>query len=299
MLGRLKSLIKVQSLTKIYSNGKGIRDVSFDVMEGEVFGFLGPNGAGKTTTLRHLMGFVNPSTGKATINGLDCRSDAAQIQKNLGYVPGEIAFYDNMTGNQFLTFIDELRGRRDNIRRSQLMSRFELESDRKIRKMSKGMKQKVALIAAFMHDPAVLILDEPTSGLDPLMQKRFVELIIEERNRGKTILMSSHLFDEIDQSCERVGIIREGKIVAVENIQSLKEALPQSFLITMEDEEDMNILRNSGLVYIQRGPLLVEISVKKDYDQMLRTLTQCKVAHMVSSPQTLEQIFMGFYGKER
>lgn len=292
-------MINVQSLTKIYSNGKGIRNVSFDVKEGEVFGFLGPNGAGKTATLRHLMGFVNPSSGKAKINGLDCRSESAQIQKNLGYVPGEIALCDNMTGSQFLSFIDELRGRKDNLRRGQLMSRFELESDRKIRKMSKGMKQKVALIAAFMHDPAVIILDEPTSGLDPLMQKRFVDLIIEERNRGKTILMSSHQFDEIDHTCERAGIIREGEIVAVDNIHSLKEALPQSFVVTLTDEKDMELLRNSDLDYIQRSSRIVEIFVKKDYDHMLRTLTQCKVAHMVSSPQTLEQIFMDFYGKER
>lgn len=292
-------MIKVQSLTKIYSNGKGIRNVSFDVKEGEVFGFLGPNGAGKTTTLRHLMGFVNPTSGTASIDGLDCRKDAAQIQKNLGYVPGEIAFYDYMTGIQFLTFIDELRGRKDNLRRDQLIDRFELEPGQKIRKMSKGMKQKVGLIAAFMHDPAVIILDEPTSGLDPLMQKRFIELIIEERNRGKTILMSSHLFDEIDHTCERAGIIREGEIVAVENILSLKGALPQSFVITLADGEDMKILQNSGLDYIQRAPYTVEIIIKEDYGHMLRILAQCKVAHMVSSPQTLEQIFMGFYGKER
>lgn len=292
-------MIEVQSLTKIYPNGKGIKDVSFDVKEGEVFGFLGPNGAGKTTTLRHLMGFLTPTSGKASINGLDCRSEAAQIQKNLGYVPGEIAFYDYMTGIQFLKFIDELRGRKDYIRRDQLIDRFELEPDRKIRKMSKGMKQKVGLIAAFMHDPTVIILDEPTSGLDPLMQKRFVELIIEERNRGKTILMSSHLFDEIDHTCERAGIIREGEIVAVEDILSLKGALPQSFVVTLTDEEDLKILQNSGLDYIQRASLTIEIIIKEDYDNMLRTLAQCNVAHMVSSPQTLEQIFMSFYGKER
>lgn len=291
-------MIKVHSLTKIYSNGKGIRDVSFDVQEGEVFGFLGPNGAGKTTTLRHLMGFVNPSSGKTSINGLDCRRNAAQIQKNLGYVPGEIAFYDNMTGIQFLKFIDELRGRNDSLRRDQLITRFELESDQKIRKMSKGMKQKVGLIAAFMHDPAVIILDEPTSGLDPLMQKRFVELIIEERNRGKTILMSSHLFDEVDHTCERVGIIRDGEIVAVENILSLKGALPKSFVVTLAHDEDMKTLQNSGLTYKERAPLLVEIIINEDYDHMLRTLSQCKVIHIDSPPQTLEQIFMGYYGKE-
>ncbi|UQZ32771.1 ABC transporter ATP-binding protein [Paenibacillus sp. PK3_47] len=292
-------MIKVESLTKIYPNGKGIRDVSFEVREGEVFGFLGPNGAGKTTTLRHMMGFVNSTSGKASINGLDCRNDAAQIHKNLGYVPGEIAFYDYMTGMQFLTFIDELRGRKDNIRRDQLIHRFELEPGGKIRKMSKGMKQKVGLIAAFMHDPEVIILDEPTSGLDPLMQKRFVELIIEERGRGKTILMSSHLFDEIDQTCERAGIIREGELVAVENIHALKAALPQSFIVTLADGDDMITLQNSPLNYIQKAPLTVEIFIKEDYDSMLRILSQCKVAHMASTPRTLEQIFMDFYGKER
>ncbi|MFD2412876.1 ABC transporter ATP-binding protein [Paenibacillus rhizoplanae] len=291
-------MIKVESLTKIYSNGKGIRDVSFEVQEGEVFGFLGPNGAGKTTTLRHLMGFINPSSGKASINGLDCRKDAAQIQKKLGYVPGEIAFYENMTGAQFLTFIDELRGRKDHTRRAQLMTRFELESDRKIRKMSKGMKQKVGLIAAFMNDPAVIILDEPTSGLDPLMQKRFVELITLERSRGKTILMSSHMLDEIDQTCERAGIIREGEIVAVEKIHILKEGLLQSFVVTLASEADMAIIQSSGLDYTPKGPLIVEIFVKQNYHDMLRTLADCKVIHMVSPPQTLEQIFMGFYGKE-
>ncbi|GGF81009.1 ABC transporter ATP-binding protein [Paenibacillus albidus] len=291
-------MIKVHSLTKIYSNGKGIREVNFNVKEGEVFGFLGPNGAGKTTTLRHLMGFVNPSSGKATINGLDCRRDAAQIQQKLGYVPGEIAFYDNMTGNQFLKFIDELRGRHDNERRNQLITRFELEPGRIIRKMSKGMKQKVGLIAAFMHDPAVILLDEPTSGLDPLMQKRFIELILEERDRGKTILMSSHLFDEVDHTCERVGIIREGEIVAVENINALKGKLPKSFIVTFGQIGDMKVMQNSGLVYKETGPMRVEININEDYDNMLRTLSQCHVIHMDSPPQTLEQIFMGFYGKE-
>ncbi|MCF7754569.1 ABC transporter ATP-binding protein [Paenibacillus xylanexedens] len=292
-------MIKVHSLTKIYPNGKGIRDVSFDVEEGEVFGFLGPNGAGKTTTLRHLMGFVNPSSGRSSINGLDCRKEAAQIQKNLGYVPGEIAFYDNMTGMHFLEFIDDLRGRKDKSLRDQLINRFELDSGQKIRKMSKGMKQKVGLIAAFMHDPAVLILDEPTSGLDPLMQRRFVELIIEEKNRGKTILMSSHLFDEVDHTCERVGIIREGSIVTVENINSLKTTLPKSVVVALAHAEDMKVLQNNDLLYTELGPLRVEIKITDGYDQVLRVLSQCKVIDMECPPQTLEQIFMDFYGKEQ
>ncbi|WP_415841052.1 AAA family ATPase [Paenibacillus typhae] len=197
-----------------------------------------------------------------------------------------------------LPVIFVISGRKDHVRRNQLIDRFELEPGGKIRKMSKGMKQKVGLIAAFVHDPEVIILDEPTSGLDPLMQKRFVELIIEERSRGKTILMSSHQFDEINQICERAAIIREGKLVAVENIHSMKAALPQSFVVTLENNEGMTILQNSTLNYIQRAPLIAEIFIKDDYDSMLNTLANCKVAHMVSTPRTLDQIFMDFYGKE-
>ena len=150
-------MIEVNDLTKIYSNGKGIFDVTFNVSQGEVFGFLGPNGAGKTTTIRNLLGFTNPTKGSCSINGLDCRTKASEIQKILGYVPGEIAFLDNMTGLQFMNFIADMRGKSDTKLRKSLIERFELESDRKIKKMSKGMKQKVGLITAFMHDQSVIL----------------------------------------------------------------------------------------------------------------------------------------------
>ncbi|TCT16145.1 ABC-2 type transport system ATP-binding protein [Natranaerovirga pectinivora] len=291
-------MIEVKSLTKIYPSGKGIFDVSFDVKKGEVFGFLGPNGAGKTTTIRNLMGFTNPTSGSATINGLDCRTEAATIQEKLGYVPGEIAFFDNMTGLQFLKFIADMRGVYDSNRQSKLIEWFELESDRKIRKMSKGMKQKVGLIAAFMHDPEVIILDEPTSGLDPLMQKRFVELIVEERNRGKTILMSSHMFDEVDKTCERVAIIRDGKIVAVEDIKTLKASLEKSFFITFANKAEIDKIKNSGLEFKTADDNKVEIIVTGDYSHLLTTLSNCQVTDIDTSVQTLEHIFMRYYSKE-
>lgn len=291
-------MIEVNSLTKKYSNGKGVFDVSFQVKKGEVFGFLGPNGAGKTSTMRHLMGFVHPTNGSASINGLDCWTDAAKIQKQLGYVPGEIAFFDHMTGTQFFKFIADMRGVHNKKLQNHLIERFELDSDQKIRKMSKGTKQKVGLIAAFMHDPTTIILDEPTSGLDPLMQRKFVELINEERNRGKTILMSSHLFDEIDQSCERVAMIREGKIVAVENIKNLKSSLQKRFLVTFKDKEDMERMKNSQLDYTISGDKTVEVVVSGNYNELLNVLAYCNVVSIDTSTQTLEEIFMRYYEEE-
>lgn len=291
-------MIEVKKLTKSYSNGKGVFDISFKVSHGEVFGFLGPNGAGKTTTIRNLLGFINPTSGSCSINGLDCRRKAADIQQTLGYVPGEISFFDNMTGMQFMKFIADLRCKDDTKRRNSLIERFELESDHKIRKMSKGMKQKVGLITAFMHDPSVIILDEPTSGLDPLMQKRFIELIMEEKHRGKTILMSSHIFDEVDRTCERAAIIREGKIVAVEDISSLKSTLRKSYLVTVSDNADIEKIKASNLEFKIIDDKRVEIFISNNYRNMLSVLATCKVTSLDAAAQTLEQIFIRYYGKE-
>ena len=291
-------MIELNKLSKVYPNGKGIFDVSFNVSAGEVFGFLGPNGAGKTTAIRALLGFTNPTGGSCSINGLDCRAHSAKIQKKLGYVPGEIAFFDNMTGTQFMNFMGDMRGINDIKRRNSLIERFELESDRKIRKMSKGMKQKVGLIAAFMHDPEVLILDEPTSGLDPLMQKRFIELVMEEKGRGKTVLMSSHMFDEVDRTCERAAIIREGRIVAVEDIANLKSSLRKSYLVSVADSSDLERIKASGLEYRMADDNRVEIFIGSDYKMMMTTLASCNVTSLDTAVQTLEQIFIRYYGKE-
>ena len=216
------SVIALSHITKDYGGGHGVFDVSFAVEQGEVFGFLGPNGAGKTTTIRQLMGFLAPDSGTCTINGLDCRTQTAAIQKNMGYIPGEPALPDDMRGGEFIRFLAAYRGMRGTGRAGELCERFELDASGRIRRMSKGMKQKVAIVCALMHDPAVLILDEPTSGLDPLMQNRFIDLILEEKQRGKTVLMSSHMFEEVERTCARVGILREGRLAAVEEIGTLK-----------------------------------------------------------------------------
>lgn len=291
-------VISIQSLSFIYSSGKGIFDLSFSVSEGEVFGYLGPNGAGKTTTIRNLLGFTKPTEGKCTINGLDCWHEAARVQNQLAYLPGEISFFDEMSGIQFLNLIGNMRGRSGNVRRNALIERFELDPSGKIRRMSKGMKQKLGIVAAFMNDPAVYILDEPTSGLDPLMQNIFVEMILEEKERGKTILMSSHNFEETYRTCDRAGIIRDGRLVAVEDMHSLKSSQRKAFLVTVGSSEDLEILRSAGLEIGSISKNTVEVFVSGNYAQFTAALAACNVQGLDVVTQSLEQVFLKFYGRE-
>ncbi len=290
-------MIDVKDLTMTYKSGKGVFDLTFSIPEGEVFGYLGPNGAGKTTTIRQLMGFTNADKGTCTIKGLDCRTQSQEVNKHLGYLPGEIAFFDEMTGKQFLSFLQEMRGIRSNARTQKLIERFDLEVTPRIKRMSKGMKQKLAVIAAFMHDPAVYILDEPSSGLDPLMQHIFVDLIHEEKKRGKTVLMSSHNFEEIERTCDRAGIIREGRLVAVEDINSLKAAQRRVFLITVAGPEDIDHIRAGGLELGKVTNNQVEVVVGSDYDAFIKTLGKCRVQGLDVLPQSLEQVFLKYYGQ--
>jgi ABC-2 type transport system ATP-binding protein len=238
---------EIQGLTRDYGNGRGAFNLSFSIYQGEVFGFLGPNGKGKTTTIRHLMGFLKTEKGYCTIGGKDCWKDRADIQKTLGYIPGEMVFFDDMTGTEFLSFMSKYRKTKSNGRTKELLDRFELDPRSKLKKMSKGMKQKVGIVTAFMHDPEVLILDEPTSGLDPLMQSRFIELMLEEKAKGKTILMSSHMFEEVERTCGRVAIIRKGKLVVLDAVETLKAAQAKKYVITLENEDAAAAFAEEGL----------------------------------------------------
>jgi ABC-2 type transport system ATP-binding protein len=293
-----REVIKLDALTFRYGSGKGVFDLSFSVGEGEVFGYLGPNGSGKTTTIRNLLGFIRPGRGTCSINGLDCWHNAAQIQKQLGYLPGEISFFDEMSGIQFLDLIGAMRGINKKSHRNALINRFELDPSAKIRRMSKGMKQKLGLVTAFMHDPAVYILDEPTSGLDPLMQNVFVDLILEEKERGKTILMSSHSFEETYRTCDRAGIIREGRLVAVEDVHSLKSSQHKAYLVTLESIADLEYLRSAGLKIGSISKNTVEVFVSGNYDQFIAALAKCKIHGLDVATQSLEQVFLKYYGRE-
>lgn len=290
-------MIQIINMSMIYPNGKGVFDINFAVQEGEVFGFLGPNGAGKTTTIRQLLGFTNATKGKCLISEMDTREKAAEIQNILGYLPGEIAFFENMKGSEFLNFMLELRGNPQDNRKDELLAYFELNPENKIRKMSKGMKQKLGLVTAFMHNPEILILDEPTSGLDPLMQRKFIALINEEKKRGKTILMSSHIFDEIERTCDRAAIIKDGRIVAIDHIPTLKQNVRKSYYVTFNNEQDIEKIKNAGFDYTAIDKCKFEIFIGKNLKLFLEVLSTCDVESLDASEQTLEQIFIHYYGE--
>lgn len=293
----MKSIIEIKGLTKDYGNHKGIFGLTFTVEEGEVFGYLGPNGAGKTTTIRHLMGFLTPDKGYARILGMDSRAKSADIMKHLGYLPGEIAFFDQMTGMEFLNFMAEMRGLTDTKQRDKLIELFQLDAEGKIRKMSKGMKQKLGLICAFMHDPQVLILDEPTSGLDPLMQKTFADLILQEKSRGKTILMSSHSFDEIERTCDRVGIIKRGELVATENIHDIKQKRRKTFIVTFDSPASAaDFTRAFDFNIIDVNKNTVRLSILGSVEKFVKALDNYKVLDLDTERSSLEDIFMHYYG---
>lgn len=289
-------MIALQGLTKEFSNGRGIFALSFTVSEGEVFGYLGPNGAGKSTTIRHLMGFLRPDSGFAQINNLECWTHAAKVQEQLGYLPGEISFLDNMNGLEFLNLLAGMRKLRSLARCNELIDRFDLDAKMPIRKMSKGMKQKVGIVAAFMHQPRVLILDEPTSGLDPLMQHRFLELTEEEKKRGTTILMSSHMFPEVERVCDRVGIIKDGKLIAIQDIKSLRQVQRKVFTVGIGDEKDLAQLVNAGCHIVRRRHNEVDIEVQGNYNEFIKALANCDIRTLDMHQLNLEEIFMHFYG---
>jgi ABC-2 type transport system ATP-binding protein len=291
------SIIEINGLTKDYGNHKGIFDLSFRVKEAEVFGYLGPNGAGKTTTIRHLMGFLTPDKGAARILGKDCCTESSVIMKELGYLPAEIAFFDGMNGMDFLKFMGEMRGLSDTKYRDKLIEKFELDTRGRIRKMSKGMKQKLGIICAFMHDPKVLILDEPTNGLDPLMQRRFAELILEEKAKGKTILMSSHSFEEIERTCDRVGIIRSGDLVAIEDIHVLKEKRRKTYLVTFDSPETAAAFRKEdGFDRIIVNGSTAKVSILGNVSGFVQELGHYTVLDLDTENGSLEDVFMQYYG---
>ena len=288
-------MIQVKDLTQVYPSGKGIFDISFNVKEGEVFGYLGPNGAGKTTTIRGLMGFANATKGSASIDGLECRHHQAKLQKIIGYLPGEMNMLDYMTGMEFLTFMGNMRGMKDTKRRDELIEMFDLDTKGKIKKMSKGMKQKLGIIVAFMHDPKVYILDEPTSGLDPLMQNVFMELLKGEKQRAKTILMSSHIFEEVQKVCDRVGIIKEGRIVTIQDIAELNSVNTKSFVVTLGSKKDADKILKSNFEASKIDENTVKVSVSYPFNEFYLLLSKCDVKQMETRQVTLENMFMKYY----
>lgn len=288
-------IIELSHLTKDYGKGRGAFDISFSVEPGQAFGFLGPNGAGKTVTMRNLMGFIQPDSGLAQIKGKNCFTQRALIQSSLGYLPGEIACMDEMTGIAFLNFMARMKNISNPSRMNELIDYFELDAKSKIRKMSKGTKQKVGLICAFMSQPEILLLDEPTSGLDPLMQSKFIDLVLEEKKKGTTIFLSSHIFEEIERTCDRVAFIRKGHLIAVDSMESIQQTRKHIYSITFQDQDDCVTYLKKHPSACKTGCETIEIPVEGCVDAFLKNLATYRVYKLFSRTQTLEELFMHFY----
>lgn len=294
--------IIVDHLTKDYGHGRGIFDVSFSVKEGEVFGFLGPNGAGKSTTMRHLMGFSKPQKGRSVINGYNCWNQHVKVMKEVGYLPGEVALLEGLNGKGFLQMMEGLRNSKNQKAVSELLERFQLNLTGDVKKLSIGEKRKLAVVAAFMDDPDVLLLDEPTSGLDPVMQEVFIEYVREQKEQGKTVLLSSHIFSEVEALCDRIAIIKEGRIITIVDAEKVKHFKRKTFEVTFTHEEDYQWFKQEPFEVREEFPeqrklaLVVEDS---QTNQFVRTITNYEIESLVEHQQTLEEYFMHFYKSDR
>ena len=290
------NVIEINNLTKDFGNNKGIFDLSFSLKQGEIVGFLGSNGAGKTTTIRHLMGFIKANTGSAKIANMDCFHNAHLVQEKIGYLPWEIAFMDNMTGEEFIQFMADMKSITDLQYAKELIVYFDIDTKIKIKKMSKGMKQKIGLIIAFMQDPPILILDEPTTGLDPLMQTKFVDLIKKEKAKGKTILMSSHIFEEIENTCERIVMIKDGRLVADENINTMRNKMNKHYEISFSNMEDAIHFQELYSTNSYRKNNVVYLLSNQNINHLIRELGKFNIEDINARHQTLEEVFMKYYG---
>ena len=290
------NVIEINNLTKDFGNNKGIFDLSFSLKQGEVVGFLGSNGAGKTTTIRHLMGFIKADNGSAKILNMDCFKNAYSVQEKIGYLPGEIAFMDNMTGAEFIHFMADMKNITDLQYARELIAYFDIDTKIKIKKMSKGMKQKIGLIIAFMQDAPILILDEPTTGLDPLMQTKFVDLIKKEKTKGKTILMSSHIFEEIENTCERIVMIKDGRLVADENINAMRNKMNKHYEISFSNMEDAIHFQELYSSNSYRKNNVVHLLSNQNINHLIRELSKFNIEDINARYQTLEEVFMKYYG---
>ncbi len=291
----MQTIIKTENLTKDYGGGKGVFNVNLHVKQGEIMGFLGPNGAGKTTTIRQLMGFVKPGSGTAEIFGMNCFKSAPKIQKRVGYLSGEIALFNDMRGDEFIKFTAAMHGNRDLTLAKKLIEYFEFDAKGKIKKMSKGTKQKVGLICAFMNDPEVYVLDEPTSGLDPLMQNKFIQLIKREKTRGKTILMSSHMFEEIEKTCDSAAIINAGKLVSTQSLAELRKKQRKTYRVLFADAMQAKKFFSTCKSARMEGENCVAISLGGTADALIKALYNYNVLDIETQAGTLEDLFLQFY----
>ncbi len=290
--------IETSGLTKYYGSTPGIIELDLTVAEGEVFGFIGPNGSGKSTTIRTLLNFLFPTTGSGTVLGLDIVKDSLEIRRRIGYLPGDLAMYDAMTAREFLTYFANLRSRDCSAQIDSLADRFELDLDRKIKDYSSGNRQKVGVVNAFMHEPELLILDEPTSGLDPLMQQEFQNLINEVRAEGRTVFLSSHILPEVDRVADRVGIVRQSRLIAVDSLEAFKAKAHFAVSIHFAapvDESAFSRLDGVRSTEVRNEGTVLAITVSGALDAVIKEAANHEVVSISTRDGELEEVFLSYY----
>jgi ABC-2 type transport system ATP-binding protein len=288
--------IRIENLTKLYGSDVGVRDLTFSVTPGEVFGYLGPNGAGKTTTIRLILDLIRPSSGRIEVLGLDSRRDSVAVRRRLGYVPGDLALYEGLTGREHLNYFASLRGGIDWAYVDALAERLDLDLSRQVRQLSKGNKQKVGLVQAFMHRPELVVLDEPTAGLDPLMQQEFYRLVRERTADGGTVFLSSHVLAEVEHVADRVGIIREGELAVVEEVRALKEkALRRVDVTFVRPVTGEAFSAVPGLRAVEVDGASVVFSLAGSVDPLVKALARFEVETIATHEPDLEEIFLAYY----
>jgi len=292
----MTAVIETDRLTKRYGRARGIEDVSIAVEPGEIFGFLGPNGAGKTTTIRTLLDLLHPTSGHARIFGLDSRDDRVAVHARLGNLPGDFAYDPRLTGREILGFFAQVRGMDGLGRAPELAERFQADLDRPLGALSRGNRQKIGLIQAAFHDPELLVLDEPTTGLDPLMQEAFLSFLEAERRRGRTVFLSSHDLDEVERVCDRVGIIRDGRLIAVENVAQVTHRSYRHVELEFADPVDPGeFARIPGVSELVVAGTRLTFRAAGDLDAVIKAAARHTVTDIELIHPTLEEIFLTYY----
>ena len=293
----MEPAVRLEKLTKYYGAQRGVIDLDLEVMPGEIFGFLGPNGAGKSTTIRILMDLIRPTSGRVTVMGLDAQADSLALRRRVGYIQSDPVLYGNLSGRELISYIAGLRGGVDQRIVDHLVQRLNCDLSRRIDTLSLGNRQKLVVIQAFMSEPDVLVLDEPTSGLDPLMQEEFERMMDEVKSEGKTIFLSSHMLAEVEDVCDRVGIIRDGRLVAVEDVSALKSKRVRSIEIEFGDQVSPGDFANlAGVQNMTVSDGSLRCDIVGSLDPLFKAAARYEVVNVTTRDPSLEEIFLAYYG---
>jgi ABC-2 type transport system ATP-binding protein len=294
----MTAVIELEKLTKSYGPHRGIVDLDLTVNEGEAFGFLGPNGAGKTTTIRTILDHIHPTSGRARVFGIDTTVDPVAIHRRIGYLPGEFVLYNNLTGGQTLEYFANLRGGVDRLSQQDLIARLDVDPSRKFREYSKGNKQKIGLIIALQHRPELLLLDEPTSGLDPLVQQEFYAVIREAKAEGRTVFLSSHILSEVEKTCDRVAIIRDGRLARVDRTAALRDLAHHQVELVFTDTVPVDAFRSlPGVSEVVAEDHILRMRVAGSMTPVVQAAARYELADFVSREPSLEETFLAEYGR--